>query len=283
MPATARILLAGALFATGGALIKSCELPSLQRAALRAFAAAITIFALLPAARRWPDRRILALLPAYFLATCCFVVANSLTTAASTVFLQSTSPLWVLIIGPVWLGERATRRDLMVLVGVTLGMTLCFLAPGEALATAPHPRLGDALALLSGIGFAWLLLGMRRLANDGQDCGAAIAAWGNLVTCPAAFLLMPLFDQTATLGTLEDWLLMITLGIFQVGFAYVILVRALPQVPAMQTSLLLMIEPALNPLIAFAVHLETPPQQTILGGVFIIGSVATGSLLHRRS
>jgi len=61
----------------------------------------------------------------------------------------------------------------------------------------------------------------------------------------------------------------------------VLLVRAMPHVHAVQASLILMIEPALNPLIAFAVHHETPHLLTILGGALIIGSVAAGSLIRR--
>ena len=101
-----RILIAGALFATGGALIKSCDFPSLQRAGLRAAFAAMTIFWLLPAARHWPSTRVLRIAPAYFTATCCFVVANTLTTAANAIFLQSTAPLWLVVLGPLLVCRR---------------------------------------------------------------------------------------------------------------------------------------------------------------------------------
>lgn len=282
MSPAARIVLAGALFATGGALIKSCEVPSLQRAAMRALVAAITIFALVPEARRRPDHRILKLIPAYFGATCAFVVANSLTTAASTIFLSATAPLWVLLLGPIMLGERARRRDLFVLLGIGLGMALCFLAPSQVLATAPDPALGDILALVAGISFALLLIGMRRLANDGREASAAVAAWGSLATCPTALALMPVVGQTPELGTATDWLVTTFLGVFQVGLAYVLLARAVPHVSAVRLSLLLMIEPALNPVMAFALHNEVPHPYTIIGGVLILGSVAAGSLVRRR-
>ena len=279
MPPAVRILLAGALFATGGALIKSCEFPSAQRAALRALVAAITIFALVPTARRWPSRGVLLVIAAYFIATFCFVLANTLTTAASTIFLAATAPLWVVLLSPLILGERARRRDLIVFVGIAIGMTMCFLSPTEVLATAPDPALGNGLALLGGVGFALLLLGMRRLSRDRAE-GAAVAAWGSLFTCVLSLALMPCLGQTFQLGSANDWLVIITLGIFQVGLAYVLLVRALPHVAAVRASLLLMIEPALNPLIAFAVHGEEPHALTFVGGSLIVGSVAIGSLVR---
>lgn len=280
MPAAARVLLAGVLFATGGALIKSCELPSLQRAGLRALIAAIALFVLLPEARRRLDRRALLLLPAFFCASGLIVVANTLTTAASAIFLQSTAPLWVVLLGPLLLGEHTARRELFVLAGIAGGMALCFLAPNIAQPTAPDPTTGDALALVSGVGFAALLVGMRRMTRSGSS--ASVAAWGNLLTCPLSFALMPIVGQTPELGTAQDWLVLVVLGVFQIGLAYALLSRALPHVPAVRASLLLMIEPALNPLIALAVHGERPHWLTFAGGALIVLSVAAGSLRHQK-
>ena len=281
MPPALRILLAGALFATGGALIKSCEFPPAQRAASRALVAAITIFALMPEARTRPTRRVLTLIPAYFMATFFFVLANTMTTAASTIFLAATAPMWVLILGPMLTNERAQRRDIVVFVGIAIGMSLCFVAPTKATATATNPTLGNGLALLGGIGFALLLLGMRRFARDGHDVSAPVAAWGSLATCAISLALMPAIDQTLVIGSPSDWLVIATMGIFQVGLAYVLLTRAMPHVPAVRASLILMIEPALSPFLAYAVHSEQPHLLTIVGGTVIIGSVAIGSVFGR--
>jgi len=276
-----RLLCAGVLFSLGGALIKSCDFPPLERSGLRSGVAALTLFLILPEARRWPGGRTLLLLPAYFGATCLFVLANSFTTAASAIFLQSTAPLWVTLLGPVLLREKARRADLVVLAVMALGMTLCFLAPAESSSTAPDPRLGDVLALISGLSYGLVLLGFRWLAraNDGE--AAATIAWGNLLGAPLAFVLMPFFGQSFTLGDPTSWLAITVLGVFQVALAYAWVVRAMPHVPAVQASLILMIEPALNPLLAFAVHGERPHALVLAGGALIVGAVGAGSLLGR--
>jgi DME family drug/metabolite transporter len=276
-----RVLLAGALFATGGALIKGCDYPSLQRAGMRAVLAAGVLFLLLPEARRWPNARILRLVLPYFGATCLFVVANTLTTAANAIFLQSTAPLWVVLLGPLLVGERSRRGDLGTLACIAVGMTLFFLAPTEAVATAPEPRLGDWIAIASGVSYALLLLGMRWLGQSGKGEASAAVAWGNLCTFPLAFALMPLVGQTPLLGTPRDWLVIAVLGTLQVGLAYALLVRAIPHVPAVQASLLLMIEPALSPLIAFAAHGERPHPLAIAGGALILGAVVLPALVAR--
>jgi drug/metabolite transporter (DMT)-like permease len=274
-----RVLLAGCLFASGGALLKCCDFPALQRAGLRAAVAALAVFALLPEARRWPNARILRLLPAYFGATCLFVVANALTTAANAIFLQSTAPLWLALLSPLLLREPPSRRDLVTLVAIGVGMTLCCLAPTAAVATAPNPTLGNLMALGSGVSFAALLLGMRRLGQQAPGEACAAIAWGNAATFPTAFALLPVVGQTPIAGSAGDWLTILVLGVFQVGAAYALLVRAMPRVPAVRASLLLMVEPALNPLLAYAVHGETPHGLVVLGGALILGTTLLSSLL----
>lgn len=277
-----RLLAAGALFALGGALIKSCDFPALERSGLRSAIAAATLFLLLPEARRLPGKRALVLLPAYFGATCLFVVANSFTTAASAIFLQSTAPLWVTLLGPVLLSEKARRADLVVLACIAAGMTLCFLAPSASSATAPNPRVGDVLALVSGLSYGLVLLGFRWLGRTDDGEAAATIAWGNLLGSPLAFALMPLFGQRLTAGDLTSWISIVVLGVFQVALAYAWVVRAMPHVPVVQASLILMIEPALNPLLAFFVHGERPHALVLAGGALIVGAVAAGSLVGQR-
>lgn len=273
-----RLLAAGLLFSLGGALIKVCTFPSLERAGLRSLIAAAVLFLLLPEARRRPRGGTLRLLPAYFGATTLFVVANTLTTAANAIFLQSTYPFWVTVFGPLLLRESPRRRDLVVLLCIAIGMAMFFLAPASSSATAPEPRLGDVIALVSGLSYGLLLLGFRWLGRQGAGEASAAVAWGNAFTGPVALLLAPLFGQTLTLGDAPSWAAILTLGVLQVGLAYALLVRAIPHVPAVTASLILMVEPAFNPLLAYAVHGERPHALAIGGGVLIIAAVLGGSL-----
>ena len=252
VPPALRVLLAGALFSTGGSLIKLQTLPSLQRAGSRALLAALVIFLLLPQARRLPTRRILLLAPAYFGATALFVVANTMTTAANAIFLQSTAPLWVVLLAPLLLGERPSRSDLAVLFGVAVGMALFFVAPAAAAATAPNPRLGDWIAIASGVSFALLLIGMRWLVRGGSGEECAAIAWSNLIACPLAFACMPLVGQTPIAGVPLDWVVVGALGTLQMGLAYSLLA-----------------------------HGEAMHPMAMLGGACIVAAVLAGAWLAR--
>jgi drug/metabolite transporter (DMT)-like permease len=106
-----RLVLAAALFSTGGAIIKSTALTGWQVASFRSGIAALTLLALLPAARRGWTWRTLVVAVAYALTLVLFVVANKLTTSANTIFLQSTSPLYILVLSPLLLREAVRPRD----------------------------------------------------------------------------------------------------------------------------------------------------------------------------
>ncbi|MDQ3223963.1 MAG: EamA family transporter, partial [Gemmatimonadota bacterium] len=108
----ARLQLIGAavLFSTGGAAIKAATFTAWQIAGLRSGIAALTLLLLIWGARRgkplrqaqgrfWQSALVGA---AYAGCLTLFVLANRLTTAANTIFLQSTAPLYLLILAP-WL------------------------------------------------------------------------------------------------------------------------------------------------------------------------------------
>ena len=48
------------------------------------------------------------------------------------------------------------------------------------------------------------------------------------------------------------------LGVFQIGLAYLLLSTGIRHLPALEASVLLLAEPALNPVWAWLVHGETP-------------------------
>lgn len=101
---------------------------------------------------------------------------------------------------------------------------------------------------------------------------AGAAVCGNvivfLVSLPWALPLAP------PAGRAGDWLVVVYLGVVQLGLAYVFLARAIVRVPALEASLLLLVEPVLSPVWAWLVHGETPGPLAVVGGAVII--TATG-------
>jgi drug/metabolite transporter (DMT)-like permease len=262
-----RLAAAALLFSTGGAAIKSAQFDAWQIAGFRSGVAALTLLLCLPAARRrWSWRA--ALVGVSYAATLVlFVLANRLTTAANTIFLQSTAPLYLLLLGPWLLQEPIRRRDLLVMAAVGVGLLLFFVGAQLPGATAPDPGRGNLLAALSGICWALTLAGLRWMGRREPDGGGlAAVVIGNLLAFVGCLpLALPLGSHPP-----GDWGTILYLGIVQIGLAYVLVTSALEQLPAFEASLILLLEPALNPLFAWLVHGEIPGGWALAGGAMIL-------------
>jgi len=78
-----------------------------------------------------------------------------------------------------------------------------------------------------------------------------------------------------------DWLAIAYLGGVQIGLAYVLLTAGFRQVPALEASLLILLEPSLSPLWAFLFQGEAPGYWSLLGGLLILGSTTLRGWLPR--
>ncbi|HYQ79939.1 MAG TPA: DMT family transporter [Anaeromyxobacteraceae bacterium] len=274
------ILGAALLFSTGGAAIKATPLTAWQVAGLRSGIAALALVLLLPEARRGFTLRALAVAVAYAATLVLFVAGNKLTTSAATIFLQSTAPLYVLLAGPRLLGERASRRDLLAMLPVAAGLLMVFLGAGPPGGTAPDPLRGNALAALAGVAWAATLLGLRWIGSGAAGPATPMAAvvLGNLL----AFLACAPFLLPLSAAGPRDWLAVGYLGVFQIGAAYALLTRAVRHLRALEVSLLVLAEPALNPLWAWLAHGEDPGPWTVAGGALILGATALRSWMEAR-
>ena len=276
MKARLQLVLAAACFSTAGAAIKWTAFGAWQVAAVRALVAMLAILALIPEARaRW-SWRVPLVGVAYAAAGLLFVFANKLTTAADTVFLQATNPLFVVALAPWLLHERVRAADLRFMAVLAVGLALLFAGGQRHFVTAPDPVLGNVLAAGSAVAWAFTVTGYRWLAREGgADHGpiAAAAACGNLMV----FLVCLPGALPFAVGRYVDWLIVIYLGVFQLGLAYVFLSRAITRVPALEASLCLLVEPVLSPVWAWLAHGETPGPLALLGGSVILTATALKS------
>ena len=268
------LVAAAALFSTGGAAIKGASLTAWQVAFGRSIIAAITLWILIPEARRRWSLRVAPVAAAYGATLVLFVLANRLTTAANAIFLQSAAPLYLLLLSPWLLKEPIRRSDVLYIVAVAGGLALFFLQTEKAVGTAPNPALGDALGALSGVRYALTLAGLRWLGRGKTgDPGIATVAMGNLMV---AAVVLPMALPVAQVGV-KDAAVMLYMGIFQVGLAYVLVTRALKQVPAFEANTILLVEPALNPVWVWLIHGEKPGGWALAGGAVILGATLFNS------
>ena len=278
---TARLQLLGAalLFSTGGAAIKAAAFTGWQIASLRSGFAALALVLIAPGARRGWSRYSVLVGVAYAACLTLFVLANRLTTAANTIFLQSTAPLYLLILAPWLLKEPVRRQDVGFMLTVAFGLTLFFVGVEQPAATAPDPVRGNLLALISGFCWALTVVGLRWLsAKEGRGSPIAAVTSGNLT----AFLVTLPFALPLGAHSIADWSVLVYLGVFQIALAYVLLTSAINHIPALEASVILLIEPALNPVWAWLVQGEVPGIWAMAGGVIILAATTAKSWTERR-
>ena len=271
-------LAAAVLFSTGGAGIKIEAFSAAQVSGLRSGIAALALLIWLRGRISW-SRAGLAAGVVYALMLTLFVAATKLTTAANAIFLQSTAPLYLLALSPLVLGERFRGRDLPYVAALGAGLVCCFIGQPPATSTAPDPGLGNLLGVLSGLVWALTLLALRYIGRNDTTGGATITAVvaGNAFACigalPAA---LPL--PAASMG---EWATLVYLGVVQIGLAYVCLTKAIRRLPALELSLLLLLEPVLNPVWTWFIRGEDPGAWTIAGGAVIVGATTVRTISHK--
>jgi drug/metabolite transporter (DMT)-like permease len=166
------------------------------------------------------------------------------------------------------------------MVAIVAGLGLTFLGAVQPGLTATNPGRGNLLAATSGVFWALTVCGLRWMsAAPGRGSAAAAVVAGNLIAFAAALpLALPLGRHSAV-----GWGLIVYLGVFQIAIAYTFVTRGLRVIPALEASLILLIEPVLNPVWSWLFHGERPTTWALVGGLLILGATTLKAWIDTRS
>jgi drug/metabolite transporter, DME family len=146
-----------------------------------------------------------------------------------------------------------------------LGLCLFFLDE-----LSPGQFAGNLVALGSGVSFAFCIVGLRRV----QERSSAALVYGNLL---AALLTLP-FWFSGPAPRPVDLGMLLYLGVFQLGLAYLCFARGIAGTPALEASLLALLEPVLNPIWTFLIVGEKPGPWALAGGTIVLGATVWRTL-----
>jgi drug/metabolite transporter (DMT)-like permease len=227
----------------------------------RAAVAAITLFIVFKGARaRW-SKSILTTALCYAATCTLYVFANTLTTAGSTIFIQNTAPIWVLLLSPWLLGERATGIEKL---SVPISVAGCLLFFFDDMSKG---RLtGNLLAAAASLTYALLIISYRKRSADE---GLAATVLGNIII--AVVLLWPSVQGPAPGAA--DYAVFFYLGAIQQAVAAVLFVRGIVGASAMEGALLTLIEPLLSPVWAFLFVGEAMGPLALAGAALVLGAM----------
>lgn len=261
------VLTAALLWSTGGLFIKLISFNAMQLSFFRCSIAAVT-FALIFRKRILRISKFSILNSfIYAIVLITFVIATKTTTAANAIFLQATAPIYILIFEPILTKTKYERTNIITVAACMIGMLLFFVGKLE-----PGHLEGNIIALISGVTFAGLFLGMKKIDPRYQQSSIF---WGNIIV---AIVCIPFLSTLEAIKFSDLWMVTF-LGVFQIAFAYAFFASGLKRVIAVEASIIAMVEPIFNPVWVFLGYGETPSITAIVGGLIILSAIITRTLV----
>jgi drug/metabolite transporter (DMT)-like permease len=252
-------IFAAVLWSTGGLFIKLLPQDAMTILFYRSMYAAI-VFVIIFGKKLFVFNK-LSIISSLFYAPLliAFVSATKLTTAANAIFLQYTAPAFVLLLEPYFVRTKLLKINVFTVVVSFIGMGLFFV---DQLAT-PDNWLGIWIALLSGVILTGLLITQKMNKAEYQP-GAVFL--GNIIVC---IICLPWFISSP-FPTMQENAYLMVLGFGQLGLGFALFLYGQRHLPAIESSLIAMLEPILNPVWVYIGYGENPGFWAIIGGMIII-------------
>ena len=196
-----------------------------------------------------------------------FVLANKMTTAANAIVLQFTAPVFIVIISVFFFGKKFRSADIEAVLFTMAGISLFFFDK----LSAGH-QLGNVVALCAGASFGCYYISLGESPESERMSSIFIAdALTFLVGLPFSFATHPALAPVPVL-------VVVLLGVFQLGIPYVLLAKAAEHCPPLACCLLGAVEPLLNPLWVFLLDGEAPGSRALIGGAVVIVTITLWSV-----
>ena len=192
----------------------------------------------------------------------CFSLANKLTTAASAIVLQFTSPIFIVLLSALLFHKRPRRADMIAVLLTLFGIALFFfdrLTPGNL--------LGNGVAILSGLFMAGMYVSVGNLPGEERFSAILIGQ------CFTFLMGLPFCVLTRPALTGVTILCILILGVFQLGISYILFAKASLNCPPLACSLLAALEPLLNPIWVLLFNGEKPGPYALAGGLIVVVTI----------
>jgi drug/metabolite transporter (DMT)-like permease len=189
-----------------------------------------------------------------------FIVALNHTAVANVLFMQAVAPIAAALIAWAALRDSVSRRTALAMVVALGGVGLMVGGPGGA-----H-GLGLALSVVMTISFALSVV----ITRHRRDISMAPAI------CLSQALVLAVVGPFAHPGSIgpHDLLLIVVLGVGQIGLGLAFLTLGARLIPAAEVALITLLEIVLGPLWVWLALAERPSTTTLAGGAVVVAAVA---------
>jgi drug/metabolite transporter (DMT)-like permease len=161
----------------------------------------------------------------------------------------------------MFVGRRIGPRTLLALAVGVAGIVVM-------VAGGPYEPIVLLWGILSGVAFGGLILVLQQIESAGGINTFAVIFLNNL---GCTVLLLPICLKMGVLG-IPGWKLGVVLatGVVQLAIPYILFQFGLRRVGPVEASLLILLEPVLNPVWVWLVVGERPDLATFIGGTAIL-------------
>ena len=263
----AMLVAASAMWSLSGVAVKLVQpMDPIAFAFWRSAAAAGTMLLFIPFASGPlpPIKWMLLSVALYTAVVTLLITAMTRSTAAAGILLQYTGPVWCALLAWLIQGRSIGSRTFAALVIAAIGILV--MVAGE------RSPLVLFVGLLSGVAFGGLILVLQHIESTGRINTFAVILLNNL-GC-AAILLPIVWSSGSIWGPTQKLAIVWTTGAVQLAIPYVLFQLALRRVEPVDASLLILLEPVLNPLWVWLTVGERPSAATFVGGAAILIAMA---------
>jgi len=255
----------GALFwSLNSPLIKFLEVDAFLTCGFRSVIAGIVLLPFLrPKKIKW-GLWLLIYLTAYCGLCVGIVLALRQTSAAIAVGMQYASIIWLFVVSSV-ATRRLDKNRLIPVLMIFTGVVVFMISGLEG-----SSMTGNLIALTESISFAFMTVGAKK---SGSENPLGLTALANLFTGFFVFTFLPpdLSDTLAFTG--QEWLIMLILGVVQVGMGYAFYNMGVSKVSPQKASVIALWEMILGPVWVALFLKEYPSLLVCIGFVIIIAGI----------
>lgn len=194
-----------------------------------------------------------------------YVIANKMTTAANAIVLQYLAPIFVLLWDCIYHKRLPSLKQFILVLMAFSGMVLFFFDQLDG-----GKLIGNCLAICAGLCFSGVFFVNSLPESSSEDASML----GFLLSFIVAIPFLNKMDYTNTVSNIA----LLTLGIFQVGLAYVFFSKGSKMTNPVTTSLIGLLEAVMNPIWVFLFYGETMGTYALMGSAVIIFSVALNTI-----
>ena len=186
------------------------------------------------------------------------------------------APVFVILVSPIVLGEKLTKKKLCCAVGAVVGMLLVsnvlFLENGE------NGLLGIFFGLMAAVLYASVMILNKFMKGlTGLETTAAQLGVAAVILLPYTVLTAaePFSAVWASVPAIS-WILLAFVGIVHTGVGYLLYFSAMKKLPAQTVAVLSYIDPVTAILLSAVILRETMSVPQMVGAALILGMTWMG-------